>query len=170
MFQVKKLLILVAILSLSCSSHIKKIDKDEFRICSLSLIRSSDYNSDLLATCFISDQPAVFINKLKDHRIKEVNFPMAKELGLNYSRWKVSKNNSDSTIFVLGLFIKYFKISYMSDDSIKLLTQKLKTNPQIIITLENNDSINLYKHDFQALNSINAIFSVNDTNWKGIDY
>ena len=163
----KKLLLFVAIISLSCHSHLKKIDRDEFTLYSLSLIKSGDYNEDLLAICFKTDQPSVFINKLKDHQIKEVNFPMAKELGLNFSRWKVKKYDLDSTIFVLGLFINYFKITSLSDDSITLLTQKLKYNPRITITLENNDSIKLYKYDLQALNNI---FSVNDTNWTGIDF
>jgi hypothetical protein len=100
----------------------------------------------------------------------EVNFPMAKKLGLSYSRWKVAKHDSDSTVFVLGLFIHNLQITGLSEDSITLLTQKLETDPRLTIILENNDSISLDRFDFQYLQNVKSIFSVNDTSWTGIEY
>jgi hypothetical protein len=155
---------------LSCQSHSKKINRNEFTLYSVNLIKSGTYNQDLLACCFTTTQPTVFINKLNDYHIKEVDFPMTRQLGLNFSRWKMAKYDLDSTIFVIGLFINNFQITSLTDDSITLLTQKLKSDPSITIILENNDSIKLDRYDFKALNIIKANFSVNDTSWTGIDY
>jgi hypothetical protein len=89
---------------------------------------------------------------------------------LDYAGWKLKKYDLDSTRFVLGLFIKNFQITNLTDDSIAILTQKLKSDQNITIILENNDSIKLVKKDSKASNKMKAFFSLNDSNWKGIDY
>lgn len=56
----------------------------------------------------------------------------------------------------------------MSDDSIALVTNKLKSAPQLDLILENEDTLRLYDFDFNKVNEMKVIFSVNDTDWVGI--
>lgn len=155
---------------LGCQNHNRKNEISEFPVYSISLHKSGEFNADLLTCCFETDQPSAFINKLKLYRISKVDFPMARQLGLDYASWKVKQYDLDSAYFVLGLFIKNFQISSLTNDSIAILTQKLRSHQNITIILENNDSIKLYKNDSKTSTNMKAIFSVNDTNWKGIDY
>jgi len=155
---------------LSCHNHSKTNSRNEYSIYSVNLFKRGQYNADMLTCCFETTQPSVFLNKLKEYPIKNADFPMTRQLGLNFSGWKVKRSDLDSTCFVLGLFINNSQIAHMSDDSIKLLTQKLRSDQSITIILENNDSIKLVQKDAKSLKNMKAVFSINDTTWTGIDY
>ena len=105
---------------------------------------------------------------MSNHRIKAINFVTARQLGIDFYGWKIAKYNLDSTVFVLGLFIPRSQITKMSDDSIALVTNKLKSAPQLDLILENEDTLRLYDFDFNKVNEMKVIFSVNDTDWVGI--
>jgi len=163
-------LLFIAIMILGCHNHSKTNNRNEFTIYSVKLFKRGMHNADLLTCCFETTQPSIFLNKLKEFPIKKVDFPMTEQLGLNFYGWKVQKYDLDSTCFVLGLFINNSQISNLSDDSIRLLTQKLVSDPSITIILENNDSIILVKKNAQSLKNMKAVFSLEDTTWRGIDY
>jgi hypothetical protein len=69
---------------------------------------------------------------------------------------------------VLGLFVPHLKITTMDEDSIDIITAKLKTAPQIDIILENDDTLRLKKYSYKKLTERKPDFFVNDTNWVGI--
>lgn len=83
----------------------------------------------MLACCFTASDPWSFNKEVSNHRIKAINFVTARQLGIDFYGWKIAKYNLDSTVFVLGLFIPRSQITKMSDDSIALVTNKLKSAP-----------------------------------------
>jgi len=160
--------ILLIILISGCKNQSKNQREGELTIYSIQLIKKDQHNDDLLACCFTASHPSSFNQEISSFWIKEVNFPLAKELGIEFYRWKIKRYSLDSTVFVLGLFVPNLKITEMNNDSITTITTKLRVDPQIDIILENNDTLRLKKYDSQKLNELKVDFSVNDTNWVGI--
>ena len=160
--------ILLVILISGCKNQSKNQSGGELTIYSIQLIKKDQYNDDLLACCFTASHPSSFNQEISSYWIKDVNFPLAKELGIDFCRWKIKRYSLDSTVFVLGLFVPNLKITEMNDDSIAIITAELKVAPQIDIILENDDTLRLKKSDSKKLNELKADFSVNDTNWVGI--
>jgi len=155
---------LILVLIAGCKSQAK----EELTIYSIQLIKKDRYNDDMLACCFAASDPWSFNKEVSNHRIKAINFVTARQLGIDFYGWKIAKYNLDSTVFVLGLFIPRSQITKMSDDSIALVTNKLKSAPQLDLILENEDTLRLYDFDFNKVNEMKVIFSVNDTDWVGI--
>jgi hypothetical protein len=155
---------LILVLIAGCKSQAK----EELTIYSIQLIKKDRYNDDMLACCFTASDPWSFNKEVSNHRIKAINFVTARQLGIDFYGWKIAKYNLDSTVFVLGLFIPRSQITKMSDDSIALVTNKLKSAPQLDLILENEDTLRLYDFDFNKVNEMKVIFSVNDTDWVGI--
>lgn len=146
----------------------KSQPKEELTIYSIQLLKRDRYNDDMVACCFTASDPPSFNKDVSNHRINAINFVTAKQLGIDFYGWKVAKYNLDSTVFVLGLLIPRLEITKMSDDSIALVTNKLKLAPHIDLILENDDTLRLSNFDFKKGNNMKVIFSVNDTNWIGI--
>ncbi len=161
--KIKHIFLVLALIT-GCKSQAK----EELTIYSIQLIKRDIYNDDMLACCFAASNPWSFIKKMSTHRITEINFVIAKQLGIDFYGWKVAKYNLDSTVFALGLFIPRLKITEMSDDSITLVTNKLKLAPQIDLIPENDDTLCLYDFNFKKGNEMKVTFFVNDTNWVGI--
>jgi hypothetical protein len=159
---------LLLILISGCKNQLKNQSGSELTIHSIQLIKKGQFNDDLIACCFTAAYPSSFSQKITSYGIKEVTFPLAKDLGIDFYRWKIKRYSLDSTAFVLGLFVPHLKITKMDEDSIDIITAKLKTAPQIVIILENDDTLRLKKSNYKKLNEMKAVFSVNDTNWVGI--
>lgn len=162
----KLLLFAVSFVIVSCQGFNKQENK--LAMYSTQLIKRSTHNDDMLVCCFSASNPDLFYKKIKQLSIKDVRFPLAEQLGLNFYSWKVKRYNLDSNIFMIGLLVPRGRISAMTNDSVALMSRRLTLNSEIYLILENNDTLTLSNVGFDKTSQRKIYFSVKDTNWVGI--